>query len=506
MRAPDGGFEHDLLAEAAPDEGWPEPVTFDTPDLPSIDPAWIPGWAGRFVTALADATETPPELAAVMVLTTASCAIAGKADVQIHGDYREPLNLWMACALPPGNRKSAVASAATAPLSAWEKAEAARLRPEIEQVKSERASAEARVKKRRGEAAGADAATFRDLSAEIADMEANLPDVPIAPRLWTSDCTPERLGVLLADHRERMAWLSSEGGLFETMAGRYSGGVPNLDLLLKAHSGDGERIDRGGRDPVHLDRPLLTIGMAIQPDVLSGLASKPGFRGRGLIARFLFLAPKSLVGYRALEHKPIVADVQRAYAEGIGALLDLPHDVPAPAIRMSDAAMDIWRAYARDVETSMRPGGALEHAADWGGKAPGAAARLAGVLHCIEHAHRRPWDAPISKGAMVAALTFMEVVQVHTLSVLGVMGADPVVASAKAVWRWIEGGRRERFTVRECHQALKGTFHRVDDLRAALAVLGERYYLTIVEPVREGAGRPPSPVVMVNPLLLRAWR
>lgn len=60
-------------------------------------------------------------------------------------------------------------------------------------------------------------------------------------------------GALLAEHGECMAWLSSEGGVFDLLQGRYSNGIPNLDLVLKAHSGDAERVDRGSRPPVFLN-------------------------------------------------------------------------------------------------------------------------------------------------------------------------------------------------------------------------------------------------------------
>jgi hypothetical protein len=59
--------------------------------------------------------------------------------------------------------------------------------------------------------------------------------------------------------------------------------------VLKAYSGDPERLDRGSRPPVYLRSPRLSIGLSPQPDVLRGLAAKPGFRGRGLLGRFLYL-------------------------------------------------------------------------------------------------------------------------------------------------------------------------------------------------------------------------
>lgn len=318
------------------------------------------------------------------------------------------------------------------------------------------------------------------------------------PKLWTSDATPEKLGVLLAEHGECMAWLSSEGGVFDLLGGRYSNGVPNLDLVLKAHAGDSDRVDRGSRPPVFVQCPRLTVGLSPQPDVLRGLTAKPGFRGRGLLARFLYLLPPSNLGYRDLESKPIPEDVRSAYAAGLRAMLDWQPDGPH-LLRLSDAARSEHHAFAGAIEAQMRPGGELDHCTDWAGKAPGAAARLAGVLHGIEHAHGRPWEVEITAETAGTALEIMAVVSHHSLAALDMMGADSTLAAARTVWGWIKRERLERFTVRAAFNALRGHFPRVQLLREALAVLDERGYVRIIEPRIEGPGRPPSPEVIVRP-------
>ena len=100
-------------------------------------------------------------------------------------------------------------------------------------------------------------------------------------------------------HLRRIALLSPEGDVFDQMAGRYNQQVgPNLGVYLKGHAGDLLKVDRRGRPPEYVERPCLTIGLSIQPEVLQGLASRPGFRGRGLLARFLYSLPQSLVGHR----------------------------------------------------------------------------------------------------------------------------------------------------------------------------------------------------------------
>ena len=504
----------DLLKSAVPPpEDWPELVPLDAPNLPRLDLLHLPGWAGDYARAIAADTETPPELAAGMVLIACATAAARRLRVMVKPGYFEPCNLWAVVALPPGNRKSAVQSAATAPLVAWECDQATIMEPEIKRITSERKTLEARAKEKRSKSAKEkDNGKALLLAREAADIEAELPDIPAQPQIWTSDATPERLGALLAEHGECMAWLSSEGGIFDLLQGRYSNGIPNLDLVLKAHSGDAERVDRGSRPPVFLKSPRLCIGLSPQPDVLRGLAAKPGFRGRGLLGRFLYLLPPSPLGFRPLESNPVPEGVRNAYAAGLRAMLDWEpaideHGIEHPhLLRLSEVARSEHHAFAQAIEAQMRPGRELEHFTDWAGKAPGAAARLAGVLHGIKHAHGTPWEATITAETMTAALEIMAVITRHSLAALDMMGADPTIAAARLVWDWIERGRLERFTVREAFNALRGTFPRVAMLREALEALEERGYLEVLDVQRNGPGRRPSPLVRVRPEIARAWR
>ncbi|MFI2810366.1 YfjI family protein [Microbulbifer sp. JSM ZJ756] len=502
------------MTPATPDNyEWPDLVPFDRPDLPRLDVGLLSSWAGEFATAISAATETPPELAMGMVLVTCAAAAARSFDVRVKPGYHEPCNLWIVAALPPGNRKSAIQSAATHPLVEWEREQAKRLQPEIDAATSDRKTMEARANRLRRKAANEeDLEAAKQLAKEAADLEAKLPHVPVAPQIWTSDATPERLGNLLADQDECMAWLSSEGGVFDLLQGRYSGGIPNLDLILKSHSGDAERVDRGSRPPVYLRKPRLSIGLSPQPDVLRGLASIRGFRGRGLLGRFLYLLPPSPLGYRSLENRPVPAAVSNNYRAGLAAMLNqsqaaaISGEATLKTVRLSRDALELWHEFAMEVERQMKPGGEFESITDWASKAPGAAARISGVLHGIIHAHGVPWEEEITAETVGAACEITSVISRHSLAAMDMMGADDSVAAAQTVLRWIERRQLDNFRIREAFNALKGTFPRVEMLRKAIATLEERGYVKVTPLVREGRGRPPSPLITVRPGLFGAAR
>ena len=83
--------------------------------------------------------------------------------------------------------------------------------------------------------------------------------------------------------------------------------------MLKGHSGDSIRVDRIGRNSESIMNPALTVLLAVQPNVLSGMMQNGTFRGRGLTARFLYCMPKSIVGNRRYRTDPIPADIARQY-------------------------------------------------------------------------------------------------------------------------------------------------------------------------------------------------
>jgi Protein of unknown function (DUF3987) len=309
----------------------------------------------------------------------------------------------------------------------------------------------------------------------------------------------------MVENGEAMSLISDEGGIFDIMAGRYSNGVPNLDLFLQAHAGSPVRVDRGSRPPVVMDSPALTLILSPQPDVLQGLALKPGFRGRGLLARFLFMLPVSNIGYRSGNTKPVPGTISSDHDAHIRALLRFNRAETGPhTIVLSDEAHAEWREFAAQVEVLMREGERFEQIQDWAGKLPGAAARIAGNLHTAELAFGVPANSKLSIYTMRRALQFAAVLGAHAVAAFDLMGADEFLKGARKVWGWIRREPKPQFTFRDCFNALRGSFPRTADLERPIEVLVERHYITLLEPPAR-AGRP-SRVYEVNPRLTEGWK
>ena len=365
---------------------------------------------------------------------------------------------------------------------------------------------------------------------EIEAAEASLTEVPRSPRIVSQDITPEQLATLMSQNGERLALFSAEGGVFSTMAGRYSGGIANLDIYLQAHSADPVRVDRGSRPSVYMQEPALTMGLSVQPDVLCDMAGKPGFRGRGLVGRFLFCTPRDIVGKRTLETVPIPETVAASYAETITALLYMDEQRNMEngdlfTIRLSEEASTVWREFALWVESAMAEGGELEHMRDWAGKLPGAVGRIAGIFHCVgctkqlfqteaetpdlDSSTVLPWEIqaatatpdryPLTGVTMRTALSLARKLVPHAIHVYAVMGEGGDIQAGRRILRWIEGAGIKAFSARDCHYALKGTFQKRADLDPGLAVLMERGFIRRVQPQEDRKRGRPTLRFEVNP-------
>jgi len=344
-----------------------------------------------------------------------------------------------------------------------------------------------------------------DIQKEIEELEATLPRIPTVPRLWADDITPEQLGVVMAEHDERIAILSDEGGIFELMGGRYNNGIPNLDIFLKGHSLSPVRVDRGSRLPIFMQRPALTLGLTPQPEVLRRLARKPEFRDCGILARCLFAEPNSKLGYRDLQSRPIPPAVKQAYGEGVRRILEMPYaegetDHAAHVLRLDDLAYTEWKDFQRFIETQMQVGEKLSHITDWASKLPGAALRIAGNLHVVKHVWGEPWKYRIDQETMTAAVELATAFIPHALIAFDLMEEDPLRASAHRVLHWIRMKGVESFTARDCFKTLQGHFKTMDHLWPVLEFLEKNGHLRLMP--KQKVKHRPSVIYLVNPKVL----
>jgi DNA polymerase-1 len=495
---------------------WPDPIPLGgDARLPPFPVEALPPPLADWARCEAEATQTPPELAGLLALGVCGAALAGRFRVRVRDGWAEPTNLFVAVALPPGERKSAVFAEALAPVIDFERGEAERMAPLIAEAASEHRQLEARLKSleaKIGKASGGgDVQALREEAKEAARALATH-KVPQPPQLHCDDVTPEALARLLAAQGGRMLQASAEGALFEIVKGRYSeGGKANLEVYLKGHAGDALRVHRVGRDPDLVPCPALSAALAVQPDVIRGLAEQDVLSRRGFLARWLYALPASRVGRRKVGARAVPAAVRGDYRDLVLSLWRLPAEPGEPEALALDAGADqALQAFERWLEPRLAEGEELSFLAGWAAKLAGACARIAGIFHVVGAGSG--WRRPVEARTVEAAIRLgRDYLLPHALAAFHLMGADAKLGPARAVWESIRGkvahiayvarGEAPAVSRRDVFTWNRRRFGSVDKLDPVLAALENHYYLR-----NEGEGKPgrgnKGPTWLVNPKAL----
>ena len=340
----------------------------------------LPPVVGDMVTCLAEATQTPEEMAGLLSLGVLATLFQSRFRVEVNSDWKEPLCLYCVAVASPGERKSSVLNALTEPIYKYEEEQQELDAEEIAQNRTEREILEGNLQKAK-QVAMKDP-SGRQRAIELASELANFKDLQ-EQRWLVDDTTPEKLAEMLSRQKGCLTVCSSEGGVFEIMQGRYDK-AGSLDVYLKAHAGDPIVVDRITRGTNYIRSPRLTMLLTIQPEVLTGLMSNSSFRGRGLCGRFLYAVCDSRVGYRKVSPEPVPYEVRENYRAFIRRSLSAPYQ---GVIHLSPEADEIREAYQAYVEGLL--GGQWDSMRDWGGKLVGG-----DDPHCSADAlradHRRP--------------------------------------------------------------------------------------------------------------------
>jgi hypothetical protein len=397
-----------------------------------------------------------------------------------------------------------------APFEAWEEAEKAKMAEVIAIAQSQQRVLEAALHRTEIAAARTTGQERDTLAAEAEEIARALRalQVPVEPRLLADDATSEKLGQLLAEQQGRIGIFAAEGDVLDLMSGRYSDGVPNIGVYLRAHSGDTHRVDRLNRPAEYVRKPAIAIGISVQPEVLASLKARPSLHGRGLLARFLYALPTSLLGRRTTRAPAIPVGVAAEYERHITRLLaieaafDAEGGLAQHRVTFASDAADRFDQFCQQVERMLAPEGDLAHMSDWGGKFAGATSRVIAILHLATHGDSsQPWTIPISVSTVENGLRIADYLLIHARVAFAEMGADPAAVAAQTIRNWLDRVKLERFSKRDAWRALRGRFGRAADLDAPLEMLVEHGYLREEEPAaRPRRGRRPSTVYLVNPL------
>lgn len=477
-------------------DGWDgDPLAFGQDNLLPF-PSWcLPPVLRDFSEHVAASVGTAADLPGVQVLAAVAAAVQKRVAVMAKPGYAEPLTLWCISIAPPGSRKSAIMAHIRKPFTVTEARENERRLPDVQQYESSERVAKARLAKAEGAAAKGNPSY--EVQAELDTARHELSKLkPVRPlRLMADDATPEVLALMLSENEGRLAVLDAEGAAFGHMIGRYTD-KPAVELYLKAHAGEDHTTDRAGgsgsaRRTVYVPRAALTLGCAVQPEVLSDLRKKKELAGRGVLARCLFSFSEDTDAADEFDTPHLPEQVLTNYRRQIEDLLtlsasrDLGEDCqPIPhMIGLDDAARALFTDFYREVQKERRAeGGGLF--AEWLAKLHGETLRLAGVLHMAEHG-KAGAELPISSETIASAIELGKYFAAHARAALARIREDEATEGALRILAWVkrnagkvaeEMDKNGGMSLRDLHQQMRRTFEKNEELIAALYVLASRGY------------------------------
>ena len=469
----------------------------DESKKPSFPVEHLPDGIREMVEEIAESLQVSPDMPASAVLGILSVCLQGKFLVRIKPDWEENVNLYILVIARPSERKSPVLQNLVYPLYLYTKEQNIIRGPEIQEYRTKKKILEGAIENLTTRAAKKGDVEYTEIAEKQRELDSLKPVYPV--RLTADDVTTEKLVSLMMENKEVMAIISAEGGIFNMLAGRYNDKV-NIDLILKAYTGESLLVDRVGRPPEQLNSPHLTICTMIQPSILREVLGNREFQDRGFTARFLYSYPRSMVGKgRRFETTPIQNDTREIYEALLYALLKIPLEPQPRAVSLSREAyllLSDWFAWVEDRMNEDFYG--LEA---WAGKLVGTTARIAALLHCCT-CQEQSAEQPVSGKTMQDAIEIAKYFVSHAIYVFEESGETdtPAERDAKYILKRLKSTGEMEITKRDLFELCKGkeNLQTVDDMAPGLDVLIDRGYIAIEKVKTGGRGRPTEKIYL-NP-------
>ena len=469
------------------------PLTPQWSDMPKFPIGALPDVIEDYVKAVSENSQTSVDMAAVIGLGVLAVCLQGKYKVEGSPGYYEPLSLYTVVIAPPGERKSSVMRSMTKFLYEYEEEFNKSRSNEIRENHAQREALELRIS---GLQKKMEKNITESMEQELGNLKDELDALPKMEykRFFADDCSSEALTSLLAKNNGVFSVMSTEGGIFDIMSGRYSS-KSNIDVWLKGHCGDSIYVDRMSRTAEYIEHPALSAILSIQPSVLEEIMTNTTMNGRGLIARFLYSSPPSRIGTRVFNAPAIPMNVQEDYRHLIYRLMSIPVKEECETLRLSDRAMLIMTEYFEEHEKFLAGEG--QAISDWASKYIGTVLRLAGLIHAVEMEENQ---TEISALALSDAIEIGKYFLAHAMYAYSMMGTDLSIQKANFVIAKLKKKNITEIKRSELFGICRGKFFKkTEDIFPTLDLLESHGYVIIEEKTRHTAGRPPDLTIRVNP-------
>ena len=386
----------------------------------------LPGAFRQLVEEGAAALGVPAGFIAVPLFACAGACIGSNVRAEVKPDFIEYPTLWTAVVGSPGSAKSPALNVARRSLDSL-------------QSRAQEAFAESEVVYR------------RELEARKGDEEGAPDDWPQKPTLehfYSTDATPEALGIMLRNSTGLLLYRDELTGWVKGFDSYHKGGERQSHLSLWA--GSPLKSDRKTAESVFVEHPVVCVTGGIQPDLLADLQAETG-RGDGFLDRFLWCYPES-EPQRWTEDR-ISEVTKQLVLERFEMFRELPENSIVVFTAEAKVRWASW--YDNNSQLGGQSSGLMQGVIS---KLPRQLARLALVLHCMEHGDGSA-NVDLGLSTLEAGIELVEYHLEHAeraLAMLGSHGSLPRHGAQSRVFQSLLSRDGDWIALTDIHRGLGG--------------------------------------------------
>jgi hypothetical protein len=454
-------------------ETWPAPIPLnESPAPPAFPLDVLPACLRRFVEEAAASVPCPPDYVAVPMLVFAGAAIGASRALEIKHGRTERACLYAAVVGSPSCGKTPCRTFAARPLHE----EQTRL--------------------------------YENYRREHQAYEDGVDDVPKPKErtLYVADITVEKLASVLQENPRGVVVDRDElTGWVRSMDQYRSGKGADRQFWLSAWSGDPVSVHRKSQEagPVRVAHPFLGVVGGLPPDLLTAMRGERAIAD-GFMDRILFSYPQE---YPAAGETwtCIPEESEDQWRDCLGRLwalemVDDPQRGARPRfVRLTACGRKAWERFTNRLASERNSEATPDCLKSALGKMNSYGARLGLIVHFLRLTTGEADGEDVDGASVDRAAEFVTYFQGHLLRVYAAMDADPRVAAARKLLKWIINEGSRQFTRRDAYRAMRGTCKNVEDIDPLLSLLEKHGYIRPQLSNRDGAGRKASPTYEVNP-------
>jgi len=454
----------------------------------------LPSVMRNMARAISVTTSTDMGMAGTAMLSAVGYCFSGMYRLAGKTDHTEPPVLYSLIIAQPSERKSPVMHFIKEPFDSFESKYNQDHREEIYKAHQDKKALEARVKAMEKEDEP-DTAAIAKLRVQ-ADNIRNTSPIRIA----VDDITPESLAIELSENGS-LLMLSDEAGMLSNFNGKYSGGIPNLDLFLKAWNGKKYICNRVVRGRSEIPRPYLSVAIVGQPYIWDNMMNDVAFRSSGLLARFILCFAESAVGHRRYDTSSIPIDIRNQYHDFVHQLLKgkKDHNGEETILHLSKKASEEYITYCNNyIEQDIKQ--SMCCCQDWSGKFHGLILRIACILHYADCCSRgvEPSSESVNHDTIVRSFDVAHYYRYQAIYGFSVNAPDGNIVKAEKIIQIFRTKNIKQGLKSELYHSCRcNLFPTAKDFYLALDTLVEYGYIAY-ENVTATNNRP-AQMVYVNP-------